>query len=55
MLSNHISARIEYAHVDLGSDNHGLALVGGGPVVVNDKVDVRMDTIRLGVNFKFPH
>ena len=54
-LSNHISARIEYAHVDLGSDTHGLALVGGGPVVVNDKVDVRMDTIRLGVNFKFPH
>jgi hypothetical protein len=27
----------------------------GGPVVVNDKVDVRTDTIRLGVNFKFTH
>jgi outer membrane immunogenic protein len=53
-LSNHISARIEYAHIDLGSDTHGLS-PAGGPVVINDKVDVRMDTIRLGVNIKFSH
>jgi outer membrane immunogenic protein len=52
-LSNHITARIEYAHVDLGREDHGLAVVGGGPVVVTDRVDVKMDTIRLGVNIKF--
>jgi hypothetical protein len=37
--------------VDLGSENTGLSLAAG-PVVVTDKVDVRLDTIKLGVNFK---
>jgi outer membrane immunogenic protein len=49
--TNRISTRIEYAHIDLGSQDTGLA-PAGGPVVVTDKVDVRMDTIRLGVNIK---
>ena len=51
--TNNITTRIEYAHIDLGSQDTGLAIAGGGPTVVTDKVDVRMDTIRLGVNFKF--
>ena len=49
--TNRISTRIEYAHIDLGTQDTGLALTGGA-VVVTDKVDVRMDTIRLGVNIK---
>jgi outer membrane immunogenic protein len=52
MLSSHISTRIEYAHFDLGSQTHNLALVGGGGGTIPDKVDVQMDTIRLGVNIK---
>ena len=50
-LSNHVSTRIEYAHIDLGSANHGLA-PSGGPVLVTDSVDLKMDTIRIGVNVK---
>jgi len=49
--TNRVSTRIEYSHVDLGSENTGLSLAAG-PVVVTDKVDVRLDTIKLGVNFK---
>jgi outer membrane immunogenic protein len=47
MLTSHISTRIEYAHFDLGSATHNLA-----PVTTSDKVDVKFDTIRLGVNIK---
>jgi outer membrane immunogenic protein len=50
-LSNHVSTRIEYAHIDLGSANHSLA-TAGGTVLVTDSVDLKMDTIRLGVNIK---
>jgi outer membrane immunogenic protein len=54
-LSNHISTRIEYAHIDLGSSSQTLSgvgiLAGVGPVV-RDSVDLKMDTIRLGVNIK---
>jgi outer membrane immunogenic protein len=50
-LSNHVSTRIEYAHIDLGSADHGLA-PAGGPVVITDSVNLKMDTIRLGVNVK---
>ena len=49
--TNRISTRIEYAHVDLGSQDTGLVPAGGGPTVI-DKVDVRMDIIRLGVSVK---
>jgi outer membrane immunogenic protein len=51
MLANHVSVRVEYAHIDLGSETHQLAFVGGGPTIP-DKVDVKLDTIRLGVNVK---
>lgn len=50
--TNRISTRIEYAHIDLGSQDTGLTAAGGPPFVITDKVDVRMDTIRLGVNVK---
>jgi hypothetical protein len=29
-----------------------LAPAGGGPAIITDPVDVRMDTLRLGVNLK---
>src|SRR6185369_11373981 len=44
-LSDRVSARVEYAHIDFGSDTQTLA---GLP----DKVDLKTDTIRLGVNLK---
>jgi outer membrane immunogenic protein len=45
-LSDRISARIEYAHIDLGEETHQLA--GVIPLDVN----LQMDTVRLGVNVK---
>jgi opacity protein-like surface antigen len=47
-----ISTRIEYAHIDLGSQTQNLKFTGGTLPAIPDKVDVRMDTIRLGVNVK---
>lgn len=49
--TNRISTRIEYAHVDLGSQDTGLVPAGGG-ATVTDKVNVWVDTIRLGVSVK---
>jgi outer membrane immunogenic protein len=54
-LSQHISVRVEYAHIDLGNAGHGLSGVGplaGIGTVLNDSVDLKLDTIRLGVNVK---
>jgi outer membrane immunogenic protein len=48
-LSNRISARIEYAHIDLGEETHQIA--GKLPLDVN----LEMDTVRLGVNVKLGH
>jgi outer membrane immunogenic protein len=46
-LSNRVSARIEYAHIDLGDETHRL----GGHIPLD--VGLEMDTIKLGVNIKF--
>jgi outer membrane immunogenic protein len=48
-LSERLTARIEYAHVEFGSDTQ--LLIGAGPDTLNN-VDLKMDTIRLGVNWK---
>ena len=54
-LSSHISTRVEYAHIDLGSSSQTLSgtgvLAGVGPVLT-DSVNLKLDTIRLGVNVK---
>lgn len=52
-LSNRVSARIEYAHIDLGNETVQLNLPGYG--YFRDKVELEMDTIRLGVNIKLGH
>jgi outer membrane immunogenic protein len=51
-VSDRIIARIEYAHMDFGSETHDLKLKGGGPNIKSD-VDADIDTIRLGVSLKF--
>lgn len=54
-LSPNISARIEYNHVDLGSKTHDLDVsIGGTPlgVTIPTKVDLTIDTIKLGVTMK---
>jgi outer membrane immunogenic protein len=48
-LSNRISFKIEYAHVDLGDATHELS--GGGPAIAVN-VNANLDVIRLGVNYK---
>ena len=45
--TNGISGKIEYAHIDLGEKNTSLA---GG--LIQDRVGVTMDTVRLGINIK---
>ena len=46
-LSSRVSARIEYAHIDLGDETHRL----GGVIPLD--VGLEMDTIKLGLNIKF--
>lgn len=49
-LGDNLITRIEYAHIDLGDETHVLnGLVGPIP----DQVDIELDTIRLGVSYKF--
>lgn len=54
-LSPSITARIEYNHVDLGSETHDLDVSIGGTslgVTLPTKVDLTMDTIKVGVSVK---
>lgn len=50
-----VLVRIEYNHADLGSETHDLDLsLGGTPVGVSvpSKVDLTVDTIKIGVSLK---
>ena len=50
MIGNALIARIEYAHTDFGDEQHNLA--GAiGPIPVD--VEAEIDTLRLGVSYKF--
>jgi len=56
-VTNRVIARIEYNHIDLGSETHTLgASLGGIPLgfTLPSKVDVTIDTIKLGVSVKLP-
>jgi len=53
-LSSRVSARIEYAHIDLGDETHRLR-IHGSSITIPDRVELEMDTIRLGVNVKLGH
>lgn len=53
-LNERVSFRIEYAHIDLGSETHNLT-GSGFPVSIPVKVDATLDTVRLGVNVKLTH
>jgi outer membrane immunogenic protein len=46
--TNTISGKIEYAHIDLGSKDTTLTGIG----TITDKVNVTLDTVRLGINIK---
>jgi outer membrane immunogenic protein len=49
-LSNRVSTKIEYAHIDLGHETGTLSSVLEDPV--RDRVGLQMDTVRLGINVK---
>ena len=51
-LGDWLIARVEYAHVDLDTENHALALAGLG-CCVTDNVEGEIDTIRIGASIKF--
>ena len=51
-ISNALSFRVEYAHIDLGHADH-FSFDVFERINVTDTVDLKMDTIRLGVNYKF--
>lgn len=50
--SDRVSARVEYAHIDLGDETHRLE---GRFIEVPVNVALEMDTIRLGLNVKLGH
>jgi outer membrane immunogenic protein len=52
VIGHSVIARLEYAHVDLDTENHALT-AGGLPFTIPDNVEGEMDTIRLGVSIKF--
>lgn len=52
-VTNRISARVEYAHIDLGDQTTTLELIG--LPLVKDRVALEMDTVRLGINVKLGH
>ncbi len=49
-LGEWVTARVEYSHVDLGTENH--ALTGGGIGPIDDNVDAEIDSIRVGASIK---
>jgi len=51
-LGDWLIARVEYAHVDLDTENHALAFTGGG-CCLTDNVEGEIDTIRIGASIKF--
>ncbi len=50
-LTDRVTVRIEYAHIDLGSEDHTLKF--GGDPVLKSEVEAEFDTLSLGVNYKF--
>lgn len=57
-VNNNLTFRIEYAHYDLGSETHSLSYngaLGGAPGLfsIESDIDAKIDTITLGVNYKF--
>lgn len=56
--TQNLTFRIEYAHIDLGSENHTLTYNGAlgaapVPISLNADVDMTVDTINIGVSYKF--
>lgn len=51
-ISNNIIARVEYAHTDFGEEDYNLSAAGGG-LVIPAQVDTQIDTIKVGVSYKF--
>jgi outer membrane immunogenic protein len=55
-VTQNIVARVEYNHIDLGSETHDLDLSFGGVpagVTLPSKVDMTVDTVKVGVSWKF--
>lgn len=56
-ISDRVIARIEYSHVDLGSETHDLGVsILGTPIPgasIPTEVDAEIDTIKIGVSIKF--
>jgi outer membrane immunogenic protein len=54
MITQHITARIEYLHYDLGSEDVEYDLIGGGGVDDTfGEADLNLNVVRAGVNWKF--
>lgn len=50
-ITDHVTARIEYAHIDFNSETHRLKFAPG--VALPSDVDATFDTVTIGVNYKF--
>jgi outer membrane immunogenic protein len=51
-LTNHVSAKAEWMHYNLGAENVVLSTVGGTPVEFGD-VSASGNTVRIGLNIHF--
>lgn len=56
-ISNNVIARVEYNHLNFGSETHDLGIsINGTPIpgiTVPTKVDLQIDTVKIGVAVKF--
>jgi outer membrane immunogenic protein len=52
-LAPHWSAKIEYQHIDLGSERLSAPSVPPGVIITSNKLEDQVETVRLGLNYRF--
>jgi outer membrane immunogenic protein len=50
-ITDRVTARLEYAHIDFDSEDHTLKL--GGFPLLRSEVEAEFDSLTLGINYKF--
>jgi outer membrane immunogenic protein len=53
-LDRHLSLKVEYQRIDLGSDRMSAPVVPvNGTIITSSRIDHAFDTVRVGLNYRF--
>jgi outer membrane immunogenic protein len=52
-VSDNMLVRVEYSHIDLGSETHSLNFPGASVPGLPNEVEATFDTIKIGLSYKF--